>query len=168
MKRRIAKWLALCLAIVMFVGMISTVSAAEQNEWVIYQKGYERWRKILKEDFVENKKWLIMNCTIKEYLEAAWNGGTYRNEPTEEVIKEFMKYNNLEDFNLAKQYFNKNCRECDKRIKDKNVLAMNMKIHGRNIDRFYCKKCFKTLHNLTEHDWNERLMMFKQSGCNLF
>ena len=143
-----------------------------KSTWVLdkyfYRKGYERWQKILKEDFIENKKWLIMNCTIKEYLEVAWNGGTYRDEPTEEVIREFMEYNDLEDFNLAKQYFNKSCCECDKRIKDKNVLAMNMKIHGRNINKFYCKKCFKKLHNLSEDDWDSRLMSFKQSGCMLF
>ena len=143
-----------------------------KSTWVLdkyfYSKGYERWRKILKEDFIENKKWLIMNCTIKEYLEVAWNGGTYRNEPTEEVIKEFMEYNGLEDFNLAKQYFNKNCCECDKRIKDKNVLAMNMKMHGRNIDRFYCKKCFMKLHDLSNDYWDSRLKSFKQSGCILF
>lgn len=143
-----------------------------KSTWVLdkyfYRKGYERWRKILREDFVENKKWLIMNCTLKEYLEIAWNGGTYRDEPTEEVIREFMGYNGLENFGLAKQYFNKNCCECDKRIKDKNVLAMNMKIHGRQINKFYCKKCFMKLHNLSEEDWNSRLRSFKQSGCVLF
>ncbi len=143
-----------------------------KSTWVLdkyfYNKGYERWRNILKKDFIENKKWLIMNCTLKEYLEVAWNGGTYRNEPTEEVIREFMKYNNLEDYELAKQYFNKNCCECNKRIKDKNVLAMNMKIHGRQINKFYCKKCFMNLHSLSEDDWDNRLHSFKQSGCALF
>ena len=138
------------------------------NLFIDYIATKEDKEKILKEDFIENKKWLIMNCTIKEYLEEAWNGGTYRDEPTEEVIREFMKYNELEDFNLAKKYFNKSCCECDKRIKDKGVLAMNMKIHGRNINRFYCKKCFKQLHNLSEDDWNCRLESFKQSGCALF
>lgn len=143
-----------------------------KSTWVLdkyfYRKGYERWRKILKDDFIENKKWLIMNCTIKEYLEVAWNGGTYRDKPTEEVIREFMEYNSLKDFDLAKQYFNKNCCECGKRIKDKNVLAMNMKIHGRQINKFYCKKCFMNLHSLTNDNWNSRLKSFKQSGCILF
>mgnify|MGYP003320205593 CR=1 FL=1 len=71
-----------------------------------YHKGYERWRNILKKDFIENKKWLIMNCTIKEYTGIAWSGGTYRNEPTEEVIREFMKYEGLDDYNLAIKYMN--------------------------------------------------------------
>ena len=45
---------------------------------------------------------------------------------------------------------------------------MNMKVHGRDINKFYCKKCFKDLHNMSENDWNERVETFKQSGCNLF
>ena len=143
-----------------------------KSTWVLdkyfYKKAFDRWRRILEKDFIENKKWLIMNCTIKEYLESAWNGGTYRNTPTEEVIKEFMRYNNIDDYELAEQYFNKSCCECDKRIKDKNVLAMNMKVHGRTIDKFYCKKCFKNLHGLSEEDWSDRLEMFKQSNCVLF
>ena len=143
-----------------------------KSVWVLdkywYRKLYDRWQSILKEDFISNNKWLIMNCTLKEYISTAWTGGTYKNKPTEEVIKEFMEYNGLKDFNLAQQYFNKNCCECNKRIKDKNVLAMNMKLHGRQINRFYCKKCFKKLHNLSEDDWNSRLKSFKQSGCMLF
>lgn len=143
-----------------------------KSTWVLdkywYRKSYDRWRKILKDDFIESKKWLIMNCTIEEYLNTAWNGGTYRDEPTEEVIKEFMVYNNIDDYKLAKQYFNKTCCQCDKRIKDKNVIAMNMKVHGRNINKFYCKKCFMNLYNLSGDDWNERVEHFKQSNCILF
>lgn len=143
-----------------------------KSTWILdkyfFNKGYERWRCILKKDFIENKKWLIMNCTIEEYLEKAWNGGIYRSEPTEEVIKEFMEYNELKDFDVAKQYFNKVCCECDKRIKNKDVLAMNMKIHGRNVNKFYCKKCFKKLHSLSEDNWNDKVEMFKQNGCGLF
>ena len=143
-----------------------------KSTWVLdkyfYKKAFDRWRRILKNDFVKHRKWLIMNCTIKEYLESAWNGGTYRDTPTEDVIKEFMEYNGIDDYDLAEQYFNKKCSVCGKRIKHKDVLAMNMKIHGRETSRFYCKKCFKNLHGLSEEDWNNRLEAFKQSGCTLF
>lgn len=143
-----------------------------KSTWVLdkyfYPKAYKRWRDILRKDFIDNKKWLIMNCTIEEYANMAWCGGTYRNEPTDEVINEFMQFNNIEDKTLAEKYFNKKCCECDKRIKDKNVLAMNMKIHGRDTDKFYCKKCFKKLYGLSEDDWSNRVKMFKQNNCNLF
>ena len=37
-----------------------------------------------------------MNCTINEYLTQAWNGGTFRNEPTQEVIDEFVEYTGID------------------------------------------------------------------------
>ena len=56
---------------------------------------YDRWRNILRDDFIKQKKWIIMNCTLDEYITQAWNGGVFRDEPTQEVIDEFCKSNNL-------------------------------------------------------------------------
>ena len=43
-----------------------------KSTWILdkywYPQAYERWRNILKEDFIAKKKWIIMNCTIDEYL----------------------------------------------------------------------------------------------------
>lgn len=145
-----------------------------KTTWVLdqywYPKAYDRWRNILKEDFIENKKWIIMNCTIKEYIQSAWNGGTYRDEPTQEVIDEFAEYNglNVGDTAVAKQYFNKSCCDCGKRIKSKEVLAMNMKFHGREITKFLCKKCFKKLYEMDDAGWDRYVASFKRSGCALF
>lgn len=145
-----------------------------KSTWILdkyfYPKSYERWRNILKEDFINKKKWLIMNCTIDEYLTQAWNGGTFRDEPTQEVIDEFAEYNGLDtgDTSVAKQYFNKSCSDCNKRIKDKTTLAMNMKFHGREITRFLCKKCFKKLYEFDEERWNYYVTAFKRDGCALF
>ena len=60
-----------------------------------------------------------MNCTIDEYLTQAWNGGTFRDKPTDEVIQEFAEYNglNVGDTKVARQYFNKYCDECEKENK---------------------------------------------------
>jgi 3'-phosphoadenosine 5'-phosphosulfate sulfotransferase (PAPS reductase)/FAD synthetase len=139
-----------------------------------YPKAYERWRNILKQDFVDNKKWIVMNCTIDEYLMSAWNGGTYRDEPTEAVIEEFAEYNNLKH-GIAEKYFNKYCaNECKsqsgkvKKIKDKQVLAMNMKLHGRNVNKFYCKSCLMKMHDIDVAQWGKFVNDFKQQGCDLF
>ena len=133
-----------------------------------------RWETILKDDFIRNKKWIVMNCTIMEYINDAWNGGVYREEPTEEVIEEFARYNGL-DKKIAEQYFNKYCANgCKtssgklKKIKDRDTISMNMKFHGRNIDKFLCKKCFMKLYNMDEKRWNKYIEQFKQSGCTLF
>lgn len=149
-----------------------------KSTWILdkywYPQAYERWRNILKEDFIANKKWIIMNCTIDEYLTQAWNGGTFRDEPTKEVIKEYAKYSNLDE-KVAAQYFNKYCDNgCKsqsgklKRIKAKDVIGMNLKYHGRNINKFYCKKCLMKMYDMDEEKWNKQVESFKQSGCDLF
>lgn len=75
-----------------------------KSTWILdkywYPKMYNRWCEILTEDFFKNNKCIIMNCTEKEY-HMCWNGGRLRDEPTQEVIKEFSEKNNL-DINVAK------------------------------------------------------------------
>ena len=142
-----------------------------KSTWILdkywYPKAYKRWRNILKEDFVKNKKWIIMNCTLNEYLTQAWNGGTFRNEPTQEVIEEFAKYNNL-DIDIAARYFNKECCNCNKRIKHKEVLSMNLKVNGRQANKFYCKKCLMKEFGWNKEDWDKQVALFKTQGCALF
>lgn len=149
-----------------------------KSTWILDKYWYTtmraRWEKILREDFIQNKKWIVMNCTLEEYLNQAWNGGVFREEPTEEVIEEYAKYNGIE-VNVARQYFNKYCANgCKsqsgklKKIKDKNTLGMNMKFHGREINKFYCKKCLMNMHDMNEDMWNAMIEKFKAQGCALF
>lgn len=149
-----------------------------KSTWVLdrywYPKAYYRWRNILREDFITNNKWIIMNCTIEEYLTQAWNGGTFRDEPTEEVIEEFANYNSL-DIHIAEKFFNKCCENgCKsqsgkvKKIKQKSVLSMNMKMHGRNTNKFYCKYCLMKEFGWTKEDWDRHIENFQQNKCALF
>ena len=152
-----------------------------KSTWVLDKYWYptmrKRWEDILREDFISNKKWIVMNCTIDEYINRAWNGGAFREEPTKEVIQEFARYNGLDegDTKVAEQYFNKYCANgCKtqsgkpKKIKDRNTISMNMKFHGREIDKFLCKKCFMKLYEMDEDKWNWWIERFKQDGCALF
>lgn len=152
-----------------------------KSTWVLDKYWYPtmraRWEDILRDDFIKNKKWIVMNCTLEEYLNQAWNGGAFREEPTKEVIEEFARYNSLYegDTKVAEQYFNKYCANgCKsksgkpKKIKDKEVLAMNMKLHGRNISKFMCKKCLMSMHNMTKENWDIQVAEFKKQGCDLF
>lgn len=149
-----------------------------KTTWILdkywYPTQYKRWRDILTKDFIDNKKWIVMNCTLNEYINQAWNGGTFRDEPTEEVIKEFGEYNNI-DLNVAANYFNKECENGCKsptgkiaKIKSKEVLGMNMKMHGRNINKFFCKKCLMKEFDWSNDDWDKQVESFKQQGCKLF
>ncbi len=152
-----------------------------KSTWVLDKYWYPtmraRWEDILRDDFIKNKKWIVMNCTLEEYLNVAWNGGAYREEPTKEVIEEFARYNGLDvgDTKVAAQYFNKYCSNgCKsksgkmKKIKDRDTISMNMKFHGREIDKFLCKKCFMKLYDMDEDKWNWWIKRFKQDGCALF
>lgn len=139
-----------------------------KSTWVLdkywYPLAYERWHKILQEDFLQNSRWQQLNCTVKEY-HSCWNGGLVRPEPTKEIIDELMKHKNISDYEIAKQYFNKTCCGCGKNIRQDNVLAMNMKYLGRNTTEFFCKKCFKQKFDLSEEKWNKQINGFKAQGC---
>ena len=141
-----------------------------KSTWVLdeywYPKMRKRWVDILINDFRENNKDLIMNCTEKEYL-TCWNGGILRAEPTQEVIKQFADRNNL-DIKVAEGYFGNRCVECDKKIKHKEVIGMNMKFNGRNISQMYCKKHIKEKLDIDNAQWDIYVDTFKKQGCDLF
>lgn len=141
-----------------------------KSTWILdeywYPKAFERWQNILIDDFRENNKDLIMNCTEQEYL-TCWNGGRLREDPTDEVIQQFAERNDL-DVEIAKRYFGHKCEECEKKIKDKDTIGMNMKFRGRKIQNMYCKKHLKEKLGLTEDDWNNFVKRFKDEGCELF
>lgn len=149
-----------------------------KSTWMLdvywYPSMRKRWEEILRKDFVDNSKWIVMNCTIDEYINSAWSGGVYRPEPTIEVVEEFATYKEL-DIKIAKQYFNKYCNNgCKNRagklvkIKDKEVLGMNMKLHGRETNKFLCKNCLMKIYDLNNERWDEKVREFTENGCKLF
>lgn len=142
-----------------------------KTTWVLdqywYPTMYNRWQRILAKDFIKNNKWLIMNCTLQEYLQKAWNGGVYRAEPTDAVINEFATYKNI-PFDLAKKYFCHKCEECGKRIKNKDDIAMNLKFIGRDTQEFYCKKHLMEILDVDEEKYQQLIKSCKLQGCQLF
>ena len=57
---------------------------------------------------------------------------------------------------------------CDKKIKSKQVIGMNMKFLGRNIEDLMCKKHLKEFLNINNEQWDKYIKGFKNSGCDLF
>lgn len=145
---------------------------ATKYTWVLDKYWYptlrNRWEGIVQEDFLHNQRWTMMNCTLAEYIQNGWNGTLYRPEPTEEVINEFMKYKGITDRNVALQYFNKTCCECGKNVRQNDVLAMNLKMNGRNTNKIYCKKCLMKELNMSKDEWDNNVADFKAQGCVLF
>ena len=152
------------------VGCAISCAYYTKSTWALdeywYPKMRKRWMDILINDFRNNNKDLIMNCTEKEYL-TNWNGGIVRPEPTGKVIEEFANRNNL-DIEVAKNYFGHKCAECGKKIKHKDVIGMNMKFNGRNIKQMYCKKHMKNKLEIDNSQWNSYVDTFKSQGCELF
>ena len=152
------------------VGCAISCAYYTKSTWALdeywYPKMRKRWIDILINDFRNNNKDLIMNCTEKEYL-TNWNGGIVRPEPTEEVIEQFAIRNNL-DVKVAKNYFGHKCAECGKKIKHKDVIGMNMKFNGRNIKQMYCKKHMKNKLGIDNNQWDSYVDTFKSQGCELF
>lgn len=142
-----------------------------KSTWVLdkywYKNQFDRFHKILDNDFIQAEKWTRMNCTKEEY-HLNWNGGIVRKEPTEEVIKEFQDFKGFTSYELAKQYFEKTCKFCGKKVSKKNEVAMNLKLYGRNINKFLCKKCLIKEMEWDKERWNIEVDKFKQQGCDLF
>lgn len=142
-----------------------------KSTWILdkywYPYNYNRWQNFVEKDFKNGEKWTRMNCTLKEFR-LNWNGGQVRKAPTEEVIKEFMEYKGLDDKNLAKQYFEKSCMDCGKKVYKQNEIAMNLKMFGRAINQFKCKKCLMKEFNWTKEDWDNQVKRFKDQDCHLF
>jgi len=133
-----------------------------------FPKQIERFAYIQKSNFFEYERWIGLNCTLDEFMnKGAWKGGQYRPEPNDEVISEFAEYKGL-DKDMAKKYFNKVCCVCNKNIRQKDVIAMNLKFLGRGIDRFYCKKHLQEKLNMDNKQWNKYVEEFKNQGCSLF
>lgn len=145
---------------------------ATKYTWVLdkywYPLARERFEKILQEQFIKDNSWTKLNCTLAEYIQDGWSGTLYRPEPTEEVISEFMEHKGISDRNIALQYFNKTCCECGKNVRQNDVLAMNLKFHGRNTDKIFCKKCLMKQLGMNKEEWDKRVEGFKIQGCTLF
>jgi len=96
-----------------------------------------------------------------------WNGGVMRKEPTEDVVVQFADRNSL-DVEIARKYFGHICESCGKKIKSKEVMAMNLKLSGRNAGKFYCKKHLMDIYRIDKIKWDEMVKGFKSDGCELF
>lgn len=60
------------------------------------------------------------------------------------------------------------CVACFKDKLDKDTVALNKKLLGKNIDRFYCLDCLADYLNTTVEDLLDKIEEFKEEGCELF
>ncbi len=142
----------------------SKLSWALDEYWLPTMR--KRWMDIIERDFIDNNKWLNMNCTLAEY-KLCWNSVPPRSEPNDEVIDEFCRYTGINRTEAVK-FFSKKCPSCGKSVNNRNSIAMNLKFNGRSTDKFFCKKCFLKEYKMTEEEYNRYIETFKSQGCQLF
>ena len=142
-----------------------------KSTWVLDDYWYptmrKRWMDILEKDFLDNMKWTVLNCSKKEYLQKAWNGGMVREEPTEEIITEMQEYKGIADKEVARQYFNCTCRDCEKKIK-KDEVGLSYKFLGTDTKVFYCMNCLSKRTGMSKKKLKEVAQMHKNRDCVLF
>jgi phosphoadenosine phosphosulfate reductase len=126
----------------------------------------KKWKKLLEKIFVENKIAININCTLQEFLDGAWKAGIVREEATDEVIEEFAQYKNM-SVDKARKYFKQNRCDCGKRLSG-DVIALNMKLLGRETNARMCIKCLAEFTETTKAKLKEDIDKFKDEGCNLF
>ena len=59
------------------------------------------------------------------------------------------------------------CKLCGNKLK-KDHIALNKKLLGRNIDKYFCLGCLADFFNCTVDDLLIKISEFKERGCMLF
>ena len=62
----------------------------------------------------------------------------------------------------------KTCCTCGIAITKRNDIAINRKLNGRKVIRFYCVACLAESLEITKDDLLEMIDFFKAQGCKLF
>jgi len=65
------------------------------------------------------------------------------------------------------------CCECEQKIQDgvltaKDTLALNKKLLGRQINRYFCENCLTEFLEIEKSSLPEMVEDFKSQGCKLF
>lgn len=125
-----------------------------------------RWKKILKERFIEEWSWTALNCTIDEYVNGAWaKAKKVRTEVNEEVLNEFIEHTKL-DKDIAVSYFNQTCHCCSKKLKATEI-GLSMKMLGRSSYRL-CVSCLAKQLQVSAAELKDSIKTYKNEGCSLF
>ena len=65
------------------------------------------------------------------------------------------------------------CCECEQEIQNgiitvKDIIALNKKLLGRQINRYFCESCLAEFVEINKNNLPEMVEDFKNQGCKLF
>lgn len=126
-----------------------------------------KWDKLIGDIFERDGLAINLNCTKEEFLKGGWKGGLFRELPTREVIQEFADSKNIEYIKAEKYFKSNKCNVCGKRI-TKDMIALNMKLLGRETNERMCLKHLAEFQEVDIKILKEDIGNFKKQGCNLF
>lgn len=61
-----------------------------------------------------------------------------------------------------------NCISCFKGNLEKDIVALNKKLLGKDVEKFYCLDCLAEFLNVTTDELLDKIEEFKDEGCTLF
>lgn len=60
------------------------------------------------------------------------------------------------------------CHNCPEKLLDKDTVALNLKLLGREITDFYCLECMAESLEVTVQDLLDKIESYKEGDCELF
>ncbi len=60
------------------------------------------------------------------------------------------------------------CHNCPEKVLDKDTVALNLKLLGREITDFYCLECMAESLEVTVQDLRDKIASYKEGDCELF
>ena len=138
-----------------------------------FPRHWQNWIKILEKNYEIKNVRKRLKWSFEEYSKGGkWKTGISKEQEiiskkaTPERIKELAELKDINE-DIAKEYFHKTCNECSKNLNPTEV-ALNLKIRGDNIEKYYCKKHLGNLLNLTGKELTEMTVNFMDQDCKLF
>ena len=161
--------------------------ASAYNDYLIkrfFGKIWRRFKKALAVNY-EKKNIAKLGWTLEEWENQKWKTGISkvceitRLKKTPERVAEVMRIKNI-DQQTAEMYFEKKCT-CEHRLNPDEV-AMNLKLIGRfqyqtsifdekdasKKRMWFCKKCLCNNFGMTQAQYRNMVIQFRQSDCALF
>ena len=60
------------------------------------------------------------------------------------------------------------CHNCPEKVLDKDTVALNLKLLGREIRDYYCLECMAETLEVTVQDLLDKIESYKEGDCVLF
>ena len=140
-----------------------------------YPNQWNRWKRVLEKNYSIYQIKNSLHWTLKEWQDGKWKlGGSKEGElirlkGTPERIQQVADIKGV-TYEIAEKYFKKKCHVCGKSIGNPDIISMNLKMIGRemDLDKLMCKKHLCEFLEINQKQYTEKVVQFRNSECDLF